>query len=433
MMIKVGCTLELMWRISVAKSKEEEMNKELVAKDVIDSLKVDLRKNDAGLFIKSFEDESKKEELIDKMHSLAPEIMSDIEMKEYVIQEIMGLGLIERIKKDKGVTDIGFNGTDLIVEANNKPKKRYDIADIPTDYFDRLIQSFATDEDKEFNSNHPILSAAVDDIRMSAVHPHNAHYGPTLSMRVLSKRLVIDDNAFVEIASKEVSNLLKSLIKVGCSTLIAGPTGTGKTELQKYLTSPIPFEERIISIEEEMETFMKELYPEKDIYSWRTRENLTQSDLIKAAMRNHAVWIMPTELLGSEAYEAVEATITGHHVISSLHASSTKTIPRRMFYMAGQGRNINESTFLQDFFDGFQIGIHVTKIYINGIPFRYIDEIAEYTPKQEINILFKKNVLHDGSERIEYGRISSDLELKLSDAGVQIPSCFVDPIEEKVL
>ncbi|UUD44647.1 ATPase, T2SS/T4P/T4SS family [Bacillus pumilus] len=409
------------------------MNKELVAKDVIDGLKADLRKNDAGLFIKSFEDESKKEELIDQMHSLAPEIMSDPEMKEYVIQEIMGLGLIERIKKDKGVTDIGFNGTDLIVEANNRPKERYDISDIPTDYFDRLIQSFATDEDKEFNSNHPILSAAVDDIRLSAVHPHNAHYGPTLSMRVLSKRLVIDDNAFVEIASKQVSDLLKSLIKVGCSTLIAGPTGTGKTELQKYLTSPIPFEERIISIEEEMETFMKELYPEKDIYSWRTRENLTQSDLIKAAMRNHAVWIMPTELLGSEAYEAVEATITGHHVISSLHASSTKTIPRRMFYMAGQGRNINESTFLQDFFDGFQIGIHVTKIFINGIPFRYIDEIAEYTPKQEINILFKKNVLHNGSERIEYGRISSDLELKLSDAGIKIPSCFVDTIEEKVL
>lgn len=397
---------------------------------IIDEIRTSLRTSYSEVYNEAFSDEAARSALVEIIKQEFP--MLDPEQTDYAVQEIVGLGFIEGIMKDQDVTDIAFNGQDVIVERNNAPKERYHLPQLSDEIEDDVIKKitkFANAVGKDFTNRSPILNASLRQLRINAVHRINSPYGATMALRSSKPVLALNQNNFSEFAPTVVLPLLQALVSIRSNIVIAGETGTGKTELQKLLMSFIDFEERIILIESVLENYAKELFPTKDIFSWLTDEATSTETLIKAALRSHPIWIIIAETLGQEAYEMMQAVLSGHHIITTLHAVNTAAIPERLLNMSKMGYKVDEKSYLDNVYKYFQIGAHIKKRRINGKMVRYLSELVEYEEDHSIRILFKATETEKGFD-YQYGQLSQELQHKLIEFGVAYEGAFLSKKEE---
>lgn len=160
---------------------------------------------------------------------------------------------------------------------------------------------------------------------------------------------------------------------------------THNTEVQKLMMSYIPNTERVIMIEDVLETHAKELFPDKDIYSWITSPEHPITEFVKAALRNNPKWVLVSETRGAEAYEMLQAILTGNNIVTTLHSINAAAIPKRFANMiANQFQNVNENSLMEDILRYFDFGFHIEKIFIRdeetgeGKLIRYLQEIREF-------------------------------------------------------
>ena len=148
-----------------------------------------------------------------------------------LLEEAAGFGVMERISRNPDVTDVTFNGTELIIETNKEKKINETGGLVDAEYIERLIKGFATASDsssKDFNESHPILDIVVGNMRLNAVHGSSAQAGITMAIRLSHPRLVVTTEVISQMAPPFVGELLKAFVKAQCNTVIAGKTGTGK-------------------------------------------------------------------------------------------------------------------------------------------------------------------------------------------------------------
>lgn len=360
----------------------------MINPDILDEIKDDLKINHSELYLESFIDLDSREVLkaiIAEKHST---LLSDEEKINHVVQEIVGLGVIEDIiNKDKTVTDVGYNGTDLVVETPSE-KYIYEV-DLDEGYIIKIIQKFANAVGKEFTPKSPILDAALNNLRINAVHNTISIYGTTMSIRVTRPKLALNNDNFEDFAPLEVLDFLVATVKSRCNIVISGEVGTGKTELQKFLTSFIPFEDKIGWIEDVAEGHVKELFPEKDIISWLVTPGVTISTLVKAMLRNNPRWINVTETRDEAAYEMIQAVLSGHSIITSLHTVNGRAIPSRLINMAKMGFSVDEESLERDIHRYFHLGFHIKKKIINGKMRRFLSEIVFFLEDGSCHTIFE--------------------------------------------
>ena len=289
----------------------------LVNDNVLDEIKKDLKENYPELYLDAFLNMEAREIIkgvLKEKHSL---LLRDNDRLEYVVQETVGLGVIDDILiKYPLVTDISYNATDLTIET---PEEKFVYnGEVEEDYVIKIIQKFANAVGKEFTPKSPILDASFSNLRINAVHKVNSPYGTTMSIRVTRPRLALNRDNFENFAPMYIWDLFKAMIDVGSNIVISGEVGTGKTELQKLLVGFIPFDQKIVTGEDTLEGHFKTLYPEKDIISWLTTNNVSFTDLIKAALRNNPAWIIISETRGKEAYEMIQSVLSGHRIQKQL-------------------------------------------------------------------------------------------------------------------
>lgn len=298
------------------------------------------------------------------------------------IEELLRNSFLRPFLLDENITDISYNGTTLWVQ-NNK-KGRYKPKEQPThDEVYRLGKRIADIQGKEFTTNNPILDTDLSYLRVNFMHDSISPSGCTFAIRVSKPRLVTADIS--SFANKDVGKLLEVLIKAEKNIIISGRTGAGKTELQKLLAGFIDDNKKITLMEDTMDSHIKELYPEKDINSWRTltedsrEKKITFHDLIKAGLRNNPDWMIVAETRGSESYSVLESALTDHAIITTLHANGAGAIPSRLISMIGQRYQVNELLLGQDIVNTFRFGIYLTAEFTDKGIERYIREIVEFT------------------------------------------------------
>src|SRR5690625_3960921 len=263
---------------------------------------------------------------------------------EEQVENILKSSFLNKYLKSDTTTDIAYNGTNLTIQDNIKG--RYKPSEQPShDEVFSLGRRIADVQGREFNNSDPILDTELAYLRVSFIHQSVSPSGTSFAIRISKPRLAISDLS--EMANEDVAKLLDVLIKGEFNTIISGRTGAGKTELQKLLVRSIDHTKKITLIEDTMDSHIKELYPEKDINSWRTltqssRENpITYRDLIKAGLRNNPDWLIVAETRGSEAYDMLESALTDHAIITTIHAKGATGIPSRLIFMIGQEYEIN--------------------------------------------------------------------------------------------
>lgn len=333
------------------------------------------------------------------------------------------------------LTDIQYNGSDFFGQDNELGRYKLDITISNEEVFSILCQ-LANYALKPFSSQYPILDIAFGNYRLSAMHPslarNNNEKVATFSIRKIQPSLKIKDNDKT-LCPSFVFNLLTILIKNYQSIIISGLTGSGKTELQKYLISKTNMTDRIILIEDSYETYIKEIYPQKDITSWIINsQNQNLSLLIKTSLRHNPDWIIVAETRGAEAFEMIQSISTGHPIITTIHSDSASNSLHRLIKMIQKSIEFNEKNMLQDVATYLKIGVHIRKQLRGKKIVRNITEVVEYIPTSsgyKTNYLYQLNennlpIYHPMSEEL-YQKIQKN-KFKTTDISVFIPKEEVD-------
>ncbi|MEB9506458.1 CpaF/VirB11 family protein [Bacillus anthracis] len=411
----------------------------------LQSIKDDLNTKHAELVIDALLNKESRQEIKEIIKKNYPAYFMDYDedkdVAEYVVSEIVGTGIIERLINERpDITDISYNGSHLIVESSDY-KGVYENSDqmISEEYISRVIQKFANAVGTEFVPKKPIFDGVYGSIRINAVHSQNTVGNSTMSLRIVRPKLALNEENFDMFAPTFMLDFFKILMTSRNNILISGETGTGKTELLKLLFSYILFEHKAIMIEDVPETHVKHLFPEKDVLSWLTGHGVTVTDLIKAALRNNPRWINVSELRGKEAYEMVQAVLSGHHIMTTLHSVDAETSPKRLVNMSKIGYQVDEKSLEEDIMRYFDFGFHIKRIVvkttnsdrvkINRV-IRYLSKVVQYS-SEGCRMVFEQKY-QNGKFVYSTGSLSEEFYERLAEADLsyELPK-FTDEIAIK--
>lgn len=365
--------------------------------------------------------------------------LTDEEIKTMSFADILKV-----ILQDADVTDINFNGKDLFIQNNKKGRYLFS-REIKSSTIENFVRDIVNTLNNQFNTENPIVDCEIVDayseshnkvLRLNAVHESISPYGNTMSIRITQPALRLNE-ADDKFASEAVFKLLEAMIRGNLNILISGRTGSGKTELQKFLIKNIRDAETIVLIEDTKDTNLKDLYPEKNITSWITNSKIKNpinfDSLIKASLRNNPDWIIISETRGSEAYSMIKSGLSGHKIITTLHSDSAETNVDRLIHMCKEEYDLDQLLLGQMITSVFDVGVHLDyDVTDNGI-IRYVCEIVEYKGYDEDGVDVEKIFevalqpvkKADGTftyqKVYKYGKLSEELFSKLAKKKVLTP------------
>lgn len=315
----------------------------------------------------------------------------DPEILEEIMSEIVGLGKFEKILEDDTVTDIGFNGTDLWIETQDT-KYKYPDTSINEEYINRVVQRFANYAHRDFSEKEPLLNTQLGNIRISATHRSISPSGTTMSMRHARAKLVITEENFEEMADPQVFELLKNFVESGSNLIMNGVVGSAKTELTKTLINFIPDRDKVIMIEDTLETHIKDIYPNKDVYNWILLDWMQPQDLISQSKRNNPIHVILTEARDHAIFQIHQSVKAGFKIMLSIHAEDPQSVPDVMIDLMKQKYNFDENRMFKEIYKHYDLGVHMEKrVLSNGKTIRYIGEVVEYT-EDGIVTLYKRTL-----------------------------------------
>lgn len=294
------------------------------------------------------------------------------------------------------VTDVSYNGVSIFYMDNIEGRKKFDVDISPNQAMD-FIRQIANLSERQFSYSNPTLDISISRYRINAQHSSIVRVGDeksvSFSIRIASKTIRIDEKG--SFMDEKVKKILFEAIKERRSIAIAGPTGSGKTELQKYLISKFEDFTRVIIIDNVQELDYVRFNPNLDVTSWQISPNIKEGsaeELIRNALRNNPDWIVVAESRGQEMKDALNAVMTGHPIITTLHAKSINAMPRRMMRMVQMSNNKESpEDILNDIYEHIDYYVYLNRKIANGKKVvRFIESIAEVDENLKFKIIYKK-------------------------------------------
>ena len=317
-------------------------------------------------------------------------------MNERLVNYIENSFLKELLDKET-VTDISFNGVSIFYMDNILGRKKYSL-EIAKEQAMDFIRQIANLAERQFSYTCPTLDISISRYRINAQHSSIVRVGDeksvSFSIRIASKNIRIDDrqSSFME---AEARKILESAILEKKSIVIAGPTGSGKTELQKYLISKFEDCTRVIIIDNVQELDYVRFNENLDVTSWQISPSIPQGnaqELIRNALRNNPDWLVVAESRGKEMSDALNAVMTGHPIITTLHAKSIEAIPHRMMRMIQMNNNRETpEDILGDIYEHIDYYVYLNrKIGKGKRVVRYIESIGQVGANHKFKIIYQR-------------------------------------------
>jgi pilus assembly protein CpaF len=260
--------------------------------------------------------------------------LQTLEVREKLIREIQdevfGLGPLEPLLQDPTISDILVNGHGMIYVERNGLLERT-VARFKDDaHLMRIIERIVSSVGRRVDETTPMVDARLaDGSRVNAIIPPLALDGPLLSIRRFgADPLTARDLVNVGALTEPILQILQGVVKARLNILISGGTGAGKTTLLNVLSSFIPSDERIVTIEDSAELQLKQDHVarlETRPANIEGKGRITQRDLVINSLRMRPDRIVVGEVRGAEALDMLQAMNTGHDgSLTTVHANSPR-------------------------------------------------------------------------------------------------------------
>lgn len=270
--------------------------------------------------------------------------------------EVFGLGPLEPLLSDPTVSDILVNGAEEVYVERFGRLEKSDIVFADNAHVMRIIQRVVSKVGRRVDEASPMVDARLPDgSRVNAVIPPLALEGPKLSIRrFASDRLQLPQLQENGSLDGHIREFLSACVAARIGILISGGTGAGKTTLLNALSSAIPMDERIVTIEDSAELTMNHPHVVKLETRDRNTEGsgeVTQRDLVRNSLRMRPDRIIVGEVRGSESLDMLQAMNTGHEgSMTTIHANDTRDALKRLEMMVAM--------------TGFELPIPVVRQYV---------------------------------------------------------------------
>jgi len=298
-----------------------------------------------------------------------------------LLDELIGLGPLEAIMRDKAVSDIVINGCENVFVERHGRMQKADVRFLNNDHVIRILNKIVSGAGRRIDEAQPMVDARLaDGSRINAVIPPLALDGPLVSIR----RFSVFGTTFKKLESlntlsPEMSELLACYVSARLNIVVTGGTGSGKTTLLNVLATAIPDEQRVITIEDSAELDLNK----PNVARLETRPanmegngRVTQRELLRNALRMRPDRIILGEVRGDEAIDMLQAMNTGHDgSMTTVHANDAANAITRIENMViMSGINLSSEQLARQIGQTVNVVVHVSR-YPDGV--RRISSINE--------------------------------------------------------
>lgn len=292
------------------------------------------------------------------------------------------------------ITDISFNGVEIYYETRKKGRRRWE-EKVSIEQIGDFLRQIANFSEKQFSYMEPVLDVSFSKYRLNAsftsVTRVRDRKSYSFALRIGHEGSAINEDPTF-FGGKSKSILLRAL-EHHESIVIAGETGSGKTELQKYLLLHLPQATRVIVIDNVEELELSRSDGDLDLTSWLVDEknpHATFSALIKNALRNNPDYLLVAESRGKEMLDALSCVMSGHPIITTLHAKDLQAMPYRMARMAMMANeSIKYEDVLGDIYHHFSLMVYLTKRTVEGEIKRRVETIGKLNEEtRQIEVIY---------------------------------------------
>ncbi|MFJ4265827.1 CpaF family protein [Paenarthrobacter nicotinovorans] len=253
-----------------------------------------------------------------------------------IADDVLGLGPLQRFLDDKDITEIMVNGSDKVYVEIAGKLHLTNVRFTSEEHLRRIIERIVSKVGRRIDESSPLVDARLaDGSRVNAIIPPLAVSGSSLTIRKFG-RVPLTAQNLVQLGtmSPEITELLHACVQARMNIIVSGGTGTGKTTLLNVLSSFLPADERIVTIEDAVELQLQQSHVvrlESRPSNIEGKGEVAIRDLVRNSLRMRPDRIVVGEVRGGEALDMLQAMNTGHDgSISTVHANSPRDAIARL-------------------------------------------------------------------------------------------------------
>lgn len=307
-----------------------------------------------------------------------------MELRCRLFDSFRRLGALQELVDDRQITEIMVNGADRVFVERNGAVEQWGRTFDSQEQLEDTIQQIVSRVNRTVNVSRPIADARLSDgSRVHVVLPPIALDGPAVTIRKFPEPITMEKLLAYGSLTKESAVFLKAIVEAGYNIFVCGGTNSGKSTFLNALSSYIPRDERIVTIEDSAELRITQI---KNLVRLETRGangegegEVTIGDLIKASLRMNPDRIIIGEVRGKEALDMISAMNTGHDgSLSTGHGNSPKDMLSRLETMVLMGADIPLPAVRSQIAAAIDILIHLGRLRDKSRRVLSIVEVSGY-------------------------------------------------------
>ncbi len=270
-----------------------------------------------------------------------------------VVDEALGLGILEPLLRDETVTEIMVNGSQHVYVERAGRIHELPIRFSSDEQVYQAIDRIVAGVNRRVDESSPMVDARLPGgERVNVIVPPLAVDGPTITIRRFPRPYSV--SRLIELGALDAvtAKLLSAMVKAELNIVVSGGTGSGKTTMLNALSSFIPAHERIVTIEDAAELALQQSHVvrlETRPANVEEKGEVTIRDLVRNSLRMRPDRIIVGETRGGEALDMLQAMNTGHEgSLATIHANSTEDALLRFETLATMAEVQLPETTLRD-------------------------------------------------------------------------------------